>query len=100
MFLSGSIEDGLHVAEVVDGERCALKTGIDELGRATMMMQRYSPDQLEHNGTVNGTGAVGDEDEYCPDQDDEEEVALAEADRNNAVAAGVVLVEEVAEGDD
>ena len=64
------------------------------------MMQRYSPDQLEHDGTVNGMGAVGDEDEYCPDRDEEEEAALAEADRNNAAAAGVALVEEVAEGDD
>ena len=46
-----------------------MRTNHDDIGRATRMMMKYTPDELESE-TINGTGAQGDENELNPDDDE------------------------------
>ena len=70
-----------------EGKVCELETGIDQMGRATRMMGRYtSDDPFQESGVLNDTGVQGDDNEVAdPDEDEEEVVAEAQEEAPAAV---------------
>ena len=86
-FLEGSVQSGLSLKPNQEGKVCELETGIDQMGRATRMMGRYtSDDPFQESGVLNDTGVQGDDNEVAdPDEDEEEVVAEAQEEAPAAV---------------